>query len=343
MSTATDSYKISMPGTSGISRLQALCFYCKYRLFHMSTRSLFRSFLSLAGLILVFTGCTSNEEPQQIEPLSVLLIDGQNNHEWKLTTPVLVSIFEESGRFTVDVLTSPARDEGMTGFNAPFSDYDVVVSNYNGVLWPEEMRNDFEEYVAGGGGFVPVHAADNAFPEWEAYNEMIGVGGWGQRNEESGPYLRLRNGNFIPDYDTPGRGGSHGDRHEFLIEARQPDHPIMQGLPSEWLHAEDELYDRMRGPALDLTVLASAFSEPDTRGTGEHEPMLMTIHYNQGRIFHTTLGHDVTAMSCVGFQTTLLRGAEWAATGEVTIPVPDDFPGSDMVSVRNVSEGSGIN
>jgi type 1 glutamine amidotransferase len=59
----------------------------------------------------------------------------------------------------------------------------------------------------------------------------------------------------------------------------------------------------------------------------------MTLAHGKGRVFHTTLGHDVVAMSCQVFATTLLRGTEWAATGEVTIPVPADFPDDGAVVV----------
>jgi len=84
-------------------------------------------------------------------------------------------------------------------------------------------------------------------------------------------------------------------------------HPISKGLPGKWMHAVDELYDRLRGPAENLELLATAFSAPDKRGTGENEPILFTIQYGKGRIFHTTLGHDVPAMQCVGFIVTLQR------------------------------------
>ena len=187
--------------------------------------------------------------------------------------------------------------------------------------------------LSNGGGFVSVHAANNAFPEWQAYNEMIGIGGWGRRDEKSGPYVRFRDGKIILD-GSAGRGGSHGKRHSYQIVVRDTEHPITQGLPTEWMHAEDELYDRLRGPAKNITVLATAYSDPDTRGTGEHEPMLLTISYGEGRVFHTTLGHDTLAMSCVGFIATLQRGAEWAATGRVTQKVPADFPTADRVQVR---------
>ena len=89
-----------------------------------------------------------------------------------------------------------------------------------------------------------------------------------------------------------------------------------------WKHAADELYAKMRGPAKNLTVLATAFSAPDQNGTGKNEPILMVINYGKGRVFHTVLGHGADSMAGLGFQVTLARGAEWAATGKVTLPAP---------------------
>ena len=262
------------------------------------------------------------------EPLKVLLVDGQNNHNWVQTSPVLKAILEEGGLCKVDVSTAPdnkATEDKWAAWRPKFADYQVVVSNYNGKLWPEDVRDAFEKYVSGGGGFVPVHAANNSFPEWPAYNEMIGLGGWGGRSEKSGPYLRLRDNKWTPD-TTPGRGGSHGAKHEYVMTAQAPTHPIMAGVPAKWLHTADELYDRLRGPAKNVTVLASAKSSPDKGGTGEDEPLLMAIDYGKGRVFHTALGHDTTSVNCVGFAVTLRRGTEWAATGKVTTAVPSEFP-----------------
>lgn len=268
------------------------------------------------------------------EPMfKALIVDGQNNHNWKATTPLLKKHLEDCRLFTVDVATTPESGD-LSGFKPSFADYQVVVSNYNGAPWPAETEQAFERYMHDGGGLVVVHAADNAFPQWKAYNEMIGVGGWGGRNEKSGPYIRLRDGQFVRDA-SPGNGGSHGAQHPFLVVVRDGKHPITAGLPSSWLHASDELYDRLRGPAQDLTVLATAYADPKQGGSGEQEPMLMVIDYGKGRVFHTTLGHSPQAMHCVGFIVTLQRGAEWAVSGQVTqTKLPNDFPTADKVSVR---------
>ena len=152
-----------------------------------------------------------------------------------------------------------------------------------------------------------------------------------------GPYLRLRDGKFIKDM-TPGKGGAHGKKHEFVVVTREPEHPVMKGLPGEWRNALDELYGMLRGPAENVTVLASAFSDQTIGGSGEHEPVLMAIAFGKGRVFHDALGHDTITMSGVGFQETLKRGTEWAATGKVTFgPVTAEALPKDKAAMREIA------
>ncbi len=264
-------------------------------------------------------GTASADEPK----LKALIVDGQNNHNWEGTTPVLKQYLEQTGLFTVEVATTSPRDTG--GFRPKFDDYDVVVMNYNGANWPKETQTSFVHYVRNGGGLVIYHAANNSFPKWKEYNQMIGLGGWGGRNEKDGPYIRYRDGKVIRD-TSPGRGGSHGRQHEYVVETINTKHPITKGLPAKWRHVSDELYDRLRGPADNLTVLATAYSAKDTGGTGENEPVLFTIKYGKGRVFHTVMGDNVKQINCVGFAVTLQRGTEWAATGKVTQEVPKKMP-----------------
>jgi type 1 glutamine amidotransferase len=277
------------------------------------------------GALLLF----SLQPAAAADKLKALIIDGQNNHNWRATTPILQAALESSGRFTVEVATSPAHGQSMEEFKPDFAKYNVIVLNYNGDSWSAATMTAFEDYVTNGGGAVSVHAADNSFPHWVEYNKMIGVGGWGGRNQDSGPMIRWRGGKKVLDAGNPGPRGMHGAYFSWVVETRSPDHPIMKGLPRKWLHAPDELYSMLAGPAKSVTVLATANSDT----THEDEPILMAINYNKGRMFHTTMGHDTRSMEDVGFVTTLNRGAEWAATSQVTIPVPADFPTADKVSV----------
>jgi uncharacterized protein len=269
-------------------------------------------------------------------PVRIMILDGQSAgtyHDWQHTTPVLKKELVDAGLFQVDVVTTPPSGGDFRKFKPDFSQYQAVVLNYDGPDWPAELRASFEDYIKGGGGLVVVHAADNAFPDWRGFNQMIGIGGWRERTEKAGPLWYVKDSRLVSD-NTPGSAGSHGARLPFLVTAQQPEHPILQGLPKAWMHAPDELYATLRGPGENMTVLATAHSDPANKGTGRDEPMLMVLSYGKGRIFHTTMGHDVPALSCVGFIATFQRGTEWAATGKVTQKAPVAFPTAETVSYR---------
>ena len=230
-------------------------------------------------------------------------------------------------------------------FSPNFAAYDVVISNmgWKASTWPKQTQVNFEQYISKGGGLVIVHAANNSWGDWAAYNKMIGLGGWGGRNTESGPYVYYNDAGERIDDPSEGDCGSHGPEHEYVLTTRSPEHPIMKGLPQKWLHTLDELYDRLRGPAENMTVLATAYSDKEkngppwnkeVQGSARHEPLLMAIDYGKGRIFHSAMGHMDYSMECVGFMTTFQRGAEWAATGKVTQAVPSDFPTENKTSIR---------
>lgn len=334
--------------------------------------------LRLLITIAVIFGCDSFHLKSQT--LKALIIDGQNNHgAWPKTTLMMKDFLEQTSLFTVDVQRTAFTWQGPhsdasegnesleslipnypTGNGVPtktveepvsdpdfkpeFDKYDLVISNFGwkAAPWPQETQLALENFVSKGGGLVIVHAANNSFPDWPEYNQMIAIGGWGDRNEKDGPYLYYNDAGEVIRDNALGIAGSHGPKKEFVITMRDSSHPITQGLPPQWMHAKDELYDRLRGPAKNVRILATAYSDPeknsppwnDEKGTGKHEPMLLIVNYGYGRVFHTTLGHTDYSMECVGFMVTFQRGAEWAATGEVTMPVPEDFPGENEVSIR---------
>ena len=157
------------------------------------------------------------------------MIDGQINHDWRTTTPIMKKALEDCGRFTVDVSSN---------------------------LKPNDKPGTIEKTI------------------------------------------------------------------------RDGEHPITMGMPKQWMHASDELYDNMRGPIKNVHLLATAYS----KGTKAHEPLIWTVDYGKGRVFHTPMGHGADSMRCVGFSTTLQRGTEWAATAKVTLKIPENFPTEEKTS-----------
>jgi uncharacterized protein len=309
----------------------------------------------LLTLLICFTSST-----MAADKIKVMLLTGQSNkyHSWQGTTEAIKHALDSAGMFQTETVISPALGEDMSKFKPDFSKFAVVVLAYDGDEWAEATEKAFVKYIRGGGGLVSVHGTNNSFAYWPEFNEMIGVGGWGgpklydpplydgepekqdNRNETWGPRVYWKDGKAVHD-DSPG-GAGHPQKHDFLITVRTPNHPITQGLPEMWLQSHDEVYSDLRGPARNMTILATGFADPKLKNASPYnEPMLFTINYGKGRVFQTTLGHigaaegaDVLSVRNVGFITTLQRGVEWAATGKVTQKVPDDFPTAYDTSVR---------
>ncbi|MBS0263455.1 MAG: ThuA domain-containing protein [Planctomycetes bacterium] len=294
--------------------------------------------LRLAAAVLFTLVAAGTNHAMAADKLPLLIVDGQNNHTWQAMTPVMKAELVKTGRFSVDVATTPpggAPAEDWAKFRPDFSKYAVVLSNYNGDLWPAEVQAALVKFVGNGGGLVIIHAANNAFPSWGEWNKMIGLG-WRDHNfgdrvtvDERGRPLRT------PKGEGPGAG--HGSQHEFVIDVHEPEHPVMRGMPEHWKHANDELYHGQRGPGADMHILASALAAKETGGTGAREPMIWWIPYGKGRVFTTVMGHvggnDTRSIRCVGFITVMNRGCEWAATGTVTLPIPENFPKADATSL----------
>jgi type 1 glutamine amidotransferase len=292
--------------------------------------------------------------------LKALIIDGQNHHVvWPKSTIMLKQYLEETGQFTVDIArtkylyhstafqdwlpfagvqegieTAPKTDPN---FNPDFFKYDVVISNlgYKAAPWPEQTQRSFEAYMKNGGGFVSVHSANNCFANWNAYNQMIAIGGWGGRTDKNGVYLYVDAQNKVVKDSAAGVVGVHGKREPFLVTLYNTTHPVTLHMPKKWMHAKDECYAYLRGPAENVSVLATSVSVKKDPELQQKEPVVMAIDYYKGRVFHTTLGHDTESLECVGFITLFKRGTEWAATGNVKRnKMPKDFPSKNKVSKR---------
>src|SRR4051812_37886964 len=181
--------------------------------------------LFAAGLAALFVLWT---DVAMAAPIKVMILDGASAaayHDWKLTSQIMKRELQEGGLFDVTMVSAPPADGDFSAFHPDFARYQVILSNYDAQEWPAALKAEFEIYMKGGGGLVVVHGADNAFPDWPAFNEMTGVGGWRKRDAPAGPRWYFKNGKLASD-PSPGAAGLHGLRKPFRITARAPDHPI---------------------------------------------------------------------------------------------------------------------
>lgn len=274
----------------------------------------------------------------------VLIVDGFSNHDWKRTTANLVQLLNHKGGYDVEVSTFPVAGtkEEQEKWCPEFSRYDVLIQNSNGgpsggIAWPEEARRNLEKYIAGGGGMMAFHSANNAFREWKEYNRMIGLA-W--RDAAFGTALVISpQGEIVRIPPGEGRGTSHGERIDALV-TRLADHPITRGLPRQWRAADIEVYSYARGPAENVTVVSYA-KEPVT---GLNFPIEWTVSYGRGRVYTSTLGHvwtgesNLKGVQCAGFQTLFFRALDWLSGKRPDSSVPADFPTIEKTSLRKIPD-----
>jgi uncharacterized protein len=255
----------------------------------------------LTGIALVLACAALSRAADRVR---ILILTGDTDlpyHDWRLTTPFLRRVLEDTGRFDVKV------EEEVNGITAAtLAGFDVLALNYNGPRWGEETERAVEAFLRSGKGMIALHGVSYgpfygqdmarrrmAGSPWTAYADMLGMT-WKLENV------------------------GHSVRHVFPVKWVDRNHPISRGLDEDFL-ANDELYHKM-----DLKpnahVLATAYSDPKQGGTGKDEPMVWTVPFGAGRVVHTSLGHDLSAMAQPGFVQVFARGAEWAATGAVTLP-----------------------
>ncbi|AMV37966.1 sialate O-acetylesterase [Planctomyces sp. SH-PL62] len=238
------------------------------------------------------------EKKAEAASVKALIITGDEvgAHDWKATHEALKKILADGGKIAVDVTTTPNKD--LTDEN--LAKYDVLVLNYRDTdkgapetKWSDANKEAFLKAVRDGGkGLVSYHFSSSAFtsPNWEEYEKALG--GWRKQ-------------------------GFHGPPHAFKVKKTDAEHPVSAGLPAEFDHVVDELYQNSMLPE-GAVVLATAYSDPEKpKGTGKDEPVIWVNQYGKGRVFSCVLGHDVAALNDPHVAPWLRRGTIWAATGKV--------------------------
>lgn len=281
------------------------------------------------------------EDISQPKKIPVLIIDGFSNHNWPLNTSYLTQILERTGKFQVEVSTCPSQSEDKAAWESwipDFEKYPVVIQTCNNIRdlnlqWPAAVKQSFEKYLANGGGVYIYHGANNAFKNWEAYNDIIGLG-W--RKKDFGVALTIdENEKVLTVPKGEGENTGHGKRRDVLI-TRMNDHPIHKGMPKSWLAADLEVYRYARGPAAGLQVLSYAQDQK----TGLNFPSEWVVKFGKGRVYCSTYGHLwknqewPPSMRCAAFQQSMVRALQWLSSNEIDNYVEEDFPTSESAGLR---------
>jgi type 1 glutamine amidotransferase len=214
--------------------------------------------------------------------IRMLIVTGQDwpGHLWRQTAPTLRQLLEEDKRFTVRIVEDPHMLD-----SAALTNYSVVLLHFQNWQVPGPgvaARENLQRYVENGGGLVSVHFACGAWQgEWPEFANIIG--------RVWDPKLR-----------------AHDPRGKFTVEIVDHKHPVTRGLKD--FETDDELYTCLVGNA-PIHLLAEAKSKVDQR----EYSMAFTRQYGKGRVFLTTLGHDVKAFTNSCVPQLIRQGCAWAA------------------------------
>lgn len=169
--------------------------------------------------------------------------------------------------------------EDLSILEAPRLDpYELVIFHYTLGRLTDAQKNGLLNAVASGKGFAGWHSTADSFRECPEYRAMVG-------------------GHFV----------THPRYREYQVSVVPDSSPIVQGL-SEF-KVTDEQYILDYDPR--VTVLCSALWK------GEASPVAWMKTWGKGRVFYLALGHDPKACRDEHFKRLFVRGAHWAATGQV--------------------------
>lgn len=268
-----------------------------------------------------------NKEQTQ-NKLNILLVTGvvTSEHDPRVN-PMLRRMLESTGRFTVKIT------EEFRGATAEtLSHYDAVIVNYDGrvhthteyIGWGRNTEKAFYDFVASGKGAIIYHSSmikgDPAMPE--EFVRLVGC-----------------------DFNFK-NGGRKSPKLEFRVDVDNKVHPITRGLRPNWTTPLDDLFVNIQFlPDADITVLArvednagdydiskaqahrleevSKLRIEELPGINTAQPVVWTNNYSKGRVFVVSIGHGPDTIRRPEYIAMFCRGAEWAATGEVTIDPPN--------------------
>lgn len=200
-------------------------------------------------------------------------------------------------------ITVDATEEAKQFTTANLAKYDAVAFlSTTGDVLNAEQQKAFENYVAGGGGYMGIHAAADTEYDWSFYGGLVGA------------YF-----------------DSHPAIQKATVRVEDHDHPSTAHLDDAW-ERTDEWYNYRTNPREQAKVLATLDETTYQGGTmkGDH-PIAWCQSYGGGRSFYTGGGHTKESYADEAFRAHLLGGLQYA-TGQVKA---DCKPSKDYRKIFN--------
>jgi type 1 glutamine amidotransferase len=233
----------------------------------------------------------------------VLVFSKTNSFRHKDGIPAARALFDEIAARRGWALF---HSENGALFDAAYlSRFDVIVfSNASGDILSEAQEEVFRRWLEAGGGWVGIHSAgDGSHAEWAWYQE-----------------------NLIGGLFTAHIMGPQTQEARVVVEDRS--HPATQGLPAEFVHAEEwyswDASARTKGFDVLLRVDESSY-DPTQRFAGRENDLRMGDHpiawwrcIGRGRVLYSAMGHWAASYETAAHARLLENAVAWAAglTGE---------------------------
>ena len=126
----------------------------------------------------------------------------------------------------------------------------------------------------------------------------------------------------------------HDHQSRYPVKKVAPEHPILKGLPEDWVSPKDELYviEKMWS---DATPLATSVSEAD----GKSCPVAWVNGFGKARVFGTTFGHSDATFQDPVLLEMLSRGFLWVVGSDNLVDRHSTGPLGDRSLPRRSSGG----
>jgi type 1 glutamine amidotransferase len=263
------------------------------------------------------------------DKIKIMLLTGfvTKEHVFRTTNDMLITLLESTGRYDVKVCEAY---EGVS--KEQLSHFDGILCHYDGKNFPtdigqrmgETTENNVMDFVAGGRGIAFYHSSawvDDAWPD--RWKDMLG-------------------GTLSIEY-----GSRRSPKNDREVDSVRDQYGITKYMPDKWMVVEDDIFAGIRWrEGNKVEPIATVYDEvdyyrvpnfppphhpvdiPDGKLENMDQvntdvPVAWVNHFGEGRVFVTTIGHNDGTIKRHAFMNMLIRGLEWAATGEATIEPPD--------------------